>query len=185
MTYKINDDTIIITITPECTSWNPTSNIYKVNKDSYVDSDGDSIESKYIEKYVLNEDETLVETLDLVTLINDYGCDLQCLDEDLMEETSSKFSKFEAECVSDTISNGVLCNEQVKVPEWLGSSPDQVYKCDIHTDVIAFDQAVKNYETKSGFKLSIGSTSIYDTNNIATKSIFKTDMINLGIYAKG
>ena len=41
---------------------------------------------------------------DLVTLIAEYGCNLQCLDEDLVNTSSSKFSEFEAECVSASIS---------------------------------------------------------------------------------
>ena len=72
-----------------------------------------------------------------------YGLNLQCLDEDLVEETFSEFSKFETKCVSDTIENSVLRNEPVKVPGWLGFSPDQVHKSDVHTDAIAFNQAIK------------------------------------------
>lgn len=47
--------------------------------------------------------------------------------------------KFEVECISATIDNGVLCNELVNVPKRLRFSPDQVHKCDVHTDAITFN----------------------------------------------
>ena len=43
-------------------------------------------------------------------MMANYGLDLRHLDEDLVEETSSKFSKFKANCVSATIDNSILCN---------------------------------------------------------------------------
>ena len=57
-------------------------------------------------------------------MMADYSLDLRHLDEDSVDETSSKFSKYKAKCVSAMIDNIFLCNEPVNVPKWLGFSPD-------------------------------------------------------------
>lgn len=74
--------------------------------------------------------------------------------------------------VSATIDNGVLCNKPVNLKESLGFSPDQVHKCDVHPDVIAFNQGINNYEAESRFNSFVWSTSVYHTNNVASKRIF-------------
>lgn len=67
----------------------------------------------------------------------------------------------------------------------MGFSPDQVHEFYIHTDAIPFNQVIHNYEAESRFKISIGSTSMYNLKSNNTESIVKTDIIELGKHLYG
>jgi len=130
----LNDDFIIVPIFAKKATWDPTSNIFEFNTMKMLMWRWTEMQTcKRIRTYrtYIVQVESIVENIKLATMMANYSLDLRRFDEVLVEEMSSKFSEFEAKCVSATIDNSVLCNGLVEVPEWLGFSPDQVHESDV------------------------------------------------------
>ena len=135
-----------------------------------MDADGDMVDYEKKEEYIADDKDN-----DLEYLRGTYGYDVSMMHiEEAFEYYSSIYNDEDITSnINSVAESTVLCSSLPTSLDWLVFWINQVNNYNIHSDLLAFDQVVRNYEAEIKFGVAIGSTSSHYSQAVYNDSPFQ------------
>ena len=150
-----------IVITPEGPTWNPHSEHFSSNEDSYLDWKGEMVQRHHRETTLIEEEDIVVQADSIIAKSQKF----HSLCSEVNASSPSDFGDEESRRISDFADEAITHGENIELPPWCGIPVDEDHvrmflsSVNVTLDPATFAQAISDRASRSKFAMSIGSVS--------------------------